>query len=59
MRYYISDQHFCHDNLNGRVDCRGFESGFRGAIMNSPVWRHAVRTGKEDGRRLCVQNLDY
>lgn len=27
MRYYISDLHFCHDNLNQRMDCRGFESG--------------------------------
>ena len=27
MRYYIADLHFCHENLNTRMDCRGFESG--------------------------------
>lgn len=27
MRYYISDLHFCHSNLNQRMDRRGFESG--------------------------------
>ena len=26
MRYYISDLHFYHDNLNHRMDNRGFEN---------------------------------
>lgn len=26
MRYYISDLHFFHEQLNVRMDCRGFES---------------------------------
>lgn len=24
MRYYIADSHFFHENLNARMDCRGF-----------------------------------
>ena len=27
MRYYISDLHFFHSNLNDRMDKRGFASG--------------------------------
>ena len=26
MRYYISDLHFFHENMNTRMDKRGFES---------------------------------
>ena len=26
MRYYISDLHFFHENLNHSLDCRGFAS---------------------------------
>lgn len=47
MRYYISDQHFCHDNLNGRMDCRGFESG---EAMNEYMisqWNSRVRPNDE------------
>ena len=43
MRYYIADLHFCHENLNTRMDCRGFESG---EAMNEYMiaqWNSRVR----------------
>ena len=27
MRYFISDLHFYHQNLNEQMDCRGFADG--------------------------------
>ena len=47
MRYYISDLHFYHDNLNQRMDCRGFESG---EAMNAYMidrWNSRVRKNDE------------
>lgn len=47
MRYYISDQHFYHDNLNQCMDCRGFESG---EAMNEYMisrWNSRVRPKDE------------
>ena len=47
MRYYISDQHFHHDNLNRCMDCRGFESG---EAMNEYMisrWNSRVRPKDE------------
>ena len=35
MRYYIADLHFCHSNLNQRMDRRGFESG----EAMTDIWR--------------------
>ena len=48
MRYYIADLHFCHENLNTRMDCRGFESG---ETMNEYMiaqWNSRVRKRHED-----------
>ena len=47
MRYYIADMHFCHSNLNQRMDCRGFESG---EAMNEYMikqWNSRVRKNDE------------
>ena len=47
MRYYIADLHFCHSNLNQRMDHRGFESG---EAMNEYMikqWNSRVRNGDE------------
>ncbi len=47
MRYYIADQHFYHDNLNDRMDRRGFESG---EAMNEYMicqWNSRVRPKDE------------
>lgn len=47
MRYYIADLHFCHDKLNDRMDCRGFESG---EAMNEYMiaqWNSRVRKQDE------------
>ena len=47
MRYYIADLHFCHENLNTRMDCRGFESG---EAMNEYMiaqWNSRVRKRDE------------
>ena len=47
MRYYIADLHFCHSNLNQRMDCRGFESG---EAMNEYMikhWNSRVRKNDE------------
>ncbi len=47
MRYYIADLHFCHSNLNERMDRRGFESG---EAMNEYMiskWNSRVRKQDE------------
>lgn len=47
MRYYISDLHFFHENLNHRLDCRGFASA---ADMNAYMikkWNGKVRPGDD------------
>lgn len=47
MRYYIADLHFCHDNLNHRMDCRGFKDG---EAMNEYMidkWNSRVRANDE------------
>lgn len=47
MRYYISDLHFFHENLNQRLDCRGFEST---DAMNEYIlerWNRKVGDGDE------------
>lgn len=47
MRYYISDLHFFHENLNQRLDCRGFESA---DAMNEYIlerWNRKVGDGDE------------
>lgn len=47
MRYYISDLHFCHSNLNQNMDRRGFESG---EAMNEYMiqqWNSRVRRNDE------------
>lgn len=47
MRYYISDLHFCHRNLNHYMDRRGFESG---EAMNEYMisqWNSRVNPGDE------------
>lgn len=47
MRYYISDLHFCHRNLNHYMDRRGFESG---EAMNEYMisqWNSRVKPGDE------------
>ena len=43
MRYYISDLHFFHDNMNTKMDKRGFESL---EVMNEYMisqWNKKVR----------------
>ena len=47
MRYYISDLHFFHENLNSRLDCRGFASA---EAMNEYIvdkWNKKVRSGDD------------
>lgn len=47
MRYYISDLHFFHENLNQRLDCRGFSSA---EAMNEYMvrqWNGKVRPGDD------------
>lgn len=47
MRYYISDLHFFHENLNHSLDCRGFETVEQ---MNDYIverWNGKVRQGDE------------
>ncbi len=47
MRYYISDLHFYHDNLNHRMDNRGFENA---EAMNEYMisqWNSKVRKNDE------------
>ena len=52
MRYYIADLHFCHSNLNQRMDRRGFEDA---NAMNEYMirqWNSRVR------KYLIVGNHD-
>lgn len=47
MRYYIADSHFFHENLNTKMDYRGFESG---EAMNQYMlkkWNDKVRKNDE------------
>lgn len=47
MRYYISDLHFYHGNLNEKMDCRGFDST---ECMNEYMisqWNSRVRKNDE------------
>lgn len=47
MRFYIADSHFYHDNLNTRMDFRGFENG---EVMNEVMidkWNSRVRNNDE------------
>ncbi len=47
MRYYISDLHFFHENLNHRMDCRGFADA---AEMNEYMvekWNGKVKKGDD------------
>ena len=47
MRYYIADSHFFHENLNTKMDYRGFESG---KAMNQYMlkkWNSKVRKNDE------------
>ncbi len=47
MRYYIADLHFCHSNLNQRMDRRGFKSG---EAMNEYMikqWNSRVKNDDE------------
>ena len=47
MRYYISDLHFFHDNMNTKMDKRGFESL---EVMNEYMisqWNKKVRKNDE------------
>ena len=51
MRYYIADLHFCHSNLNQRMDRRGFESG---EAMNEYMikqWNSACFKERKNGKR--------
>lgn len=47
MRYYISDLHFFHENLNQSLDCRGFSSA---EAMNEYIvdkWNRKVGKGDD------------
>ena len=47
MRYYIADLHFFHENLNTKMDCRGFENV---EAMNQYMlkqWNKKVRKNDE------------
>ena len=47
MRYYIADLHLYHENLNEKMDCRGFSSA---EYMNDYIvqkWNDKVRPGDE------------
>lgn len=47
MRYYISDLHFGHENLNTKMDCRGFESGEAMDRYMIERWNSRVRKNDE------------
>lgn len=47
MRYYISDLHFFHSNLNHRMDCRGFNSGEEMNDYMTNKWNKKVRENDE------------
>lgn len=47
MRYYIADLHFCHSNLNQRMDRRGFEDANSMNEYMINQWNSRVRHGDE------------
>lgn len=47
MRYYIADTHFFHENLNTRMDCRGFENGEAMNRYMLDKWNQKVRKQDE------------
>ena len=44
MRYYISDLHFLHENLNTKMDCRGFASAEEMNAYMIRQWNSRVRS---------------
>lgn len=44
MRYYISDLHFFHENLNTKMDCRGFASAEEMNAYMIRQWNSRVRS---------------
>lgn len=44
MRYYISDLHFFHENLNTKMDCRGFASAEEMNAYMISQWNKKVRS---------------
>lgn len=47
MRYYISDLHFFHNQLNVQMDCRGFDSAEEMNEYMIRQWNRKVRTQDE------------
>lgn len=47
MRYYISDLHFYHNQLNIQMDCRGFHSAEEMNAYMIAKWNSRVRTNDE------------
>lgn len=47
MRYYISDLHFYHENLNTKMDCRGFASAEEMNAYMIRQWNSRVRSCDE------------
>ena len=43
MRYYISDLHFFHENLNTQMDCRGFKDAAQMNAYMIKQWNSRVR----------------
>ena len=40
MRYFISDLHFYHQNLNEQMDCRGFADGKE--MLQTSLWNSSM-----------------
>ena len=55
MRYYIADLHFCHNNLNDHMDCRGFKSTEDMNEYMIAKWNSRVRSNDEVVRRYKVE----
>ena len=47
MRYYISDLHFYHENLNTKMDCRGFSSAEEMNAYMIRQWNSKIRDRDE------------
>lgn len=47
MRYYISDLHFFHENLNHQMDCRGFSDAEAMNTYMIAQWNGRVRKNDE------------
>lgn len=47
MRYYISDLHFFHENLNHRLDCRGFTTAEEMNEYMVAKWNQKVGKGDD------------